>query len=221
MVSQAEMRVVDPVCGMTVEPAQAIASETSGGQVYYFCSEACHRRFLASPNAFASAPTRAEGSAVLRSDAGGSVGGQPGGKQAMVGMAAVLGTIAAGGLLAVYFGLLTALSGWEFTLDQFRAYWGFIVALAAGFGVQVGLFTHLRRAAHAARSGRVVAVTGTTSGAAMVSCCAHYLVNLLPVLGATGLVSLVGAYQVELFWFGLLANLAGIAYMASRLRAIA
>ena len=40
--------------------------------------------------------------------------------------------------------------------------------------------------------GKVMVATGTTSGAAMVSCCTHYLVNLLPVLGATGLVSFVG-----------------------------
>jgi hypothetical protein len=53
----------------------------------------------------------------------------------------------------------------------------------------------------------------------MLSCCTHYLVNLLPVLGASGLASLAGQYQVELFWVGLAANLAGIAYMASRVRA--
>ena len=50
----------------------------------------------------------------------------------------------------------------------------------------------------------------------MVACCTHYLVNLLPVLGATGLVSFVGAYQVELFWFGIASNLAGIAYIGQR-----
>ena len=192
------MRVKDPVCGMTLDLAQAVASETWSGETYYFCSEACHRRFLASPEAFAP--------------------GETGAGRATPGRAAVMGTAASLALFAFYFGLLTLLSGWEFALDQFRAYWPFIVTLAAGFGVQFGLFIYLRSAAHGARSGKVVAVTGTTSGAAMVSCCTHYLANLLPVLGATGLVSLVGAYQVELFWFGLLANLAGVAYMASRLR---
>jgi len=50
----------------------------------------------------------------------------------------------------------------------------------------------------------------------MVSCCTHYLVNLLPVLGATGLVGFVGQYQAELFWFGIASNLAGVAYLGSR-----
>ncbi len=50
----------------------------------------------------------------------------------------------------------------------------------------------------------------------MVSCCAHYLVNLLPALGAAGLVTFVAQYQIALFWVGLLANVLGIAYMGRR-----
>ena len=80
----------------------------------------------------------------------------------------------------------------------------------------MGLFVYLRRAVHGAASGKVMVASGTTSGAAMVSCCTHYLVNLLPVLGATGVVSFVGTYQVELFWFGIVSNLAGIAYVGRR-----
>ena len=63
--------------------------------------------------------------------------------------------------------------------------------------------------------------TGTTSSVAMVSCCTHYLVNLLPVLGATGLMSIVGQYQIELFWFGIASNLAGIAYIGRRVVSLA
>jgi hypothetical protein len=138
-------------------------------------------------------------------------------RPAALAISAGLGLLAATALLGFYFGVLTLLSGWEFTSGQFASYWGYIVALGVGFGVQVGLFTYLRKAVHAAASGKVVAATGATSGAAMISCCAHYLVNLLPVLGATGLVSLIGQYQRELFWFGLAANLAGIAYIGHRL----
>lgn len=132
-----------------------------------------------------------------------------------------IGLLATAILLTFYFGTLTLVSGWGFTVQQFTDYWPFIVTLAAGFGIQVGLFMYLRRAVHSAMSGRVVAATGTTSGAAMVSCCTHYLVNLLPALGATGLVSFVGQYQTELFWFGIAANLAGIAYIGNRLVAFA
>ena len=129
---------------------------------------------------------------------------------------AASGLVASAILLGVYLTILTLVSGWQFAIEQFIAWWPFVLTLAIGFGVQVGLFTYLRSAASAAGSAKVVATTGTTSGIAMVSCCTHYLVNLLPVLGATGLVGFVGQYQAELFWFGIASNLVGIAYLGSR-----
>jgi len=130
--------------------------------------------------------------------------------------AAIIGLQAVVGMLGFYFVVLALVSGWEFTFQQFEQYWPYIVALATGFGVQVGLFVYLRRAIHNPSSGKVVATTGATSGATMVSCCTHYLANLAPALGATGLVTFVGQYQTQLFWFGIAANLAGIAYIGSR-----
>ncbi len=127
------------------------------------------------------------------------------------------GLFAFGLLLGVYFGVLTLVSGWEFTLGQFAAFWHFTVALAAGFGVQVGLYTYLRRLTrHGDAAGKIAAVSGGTSTAAMISCCSHYLANVLPILGATGLVALVGQYQVELFWLGLAFNMAGVLYISSK-----
>lgn len=128
----------------------------------------------------------------------------------------LLGLAAASALLGAYFLILTAVSDWQFTLDQFFTFWYFIVALALGFGLQIGLFTYLRNAVHAHCSGKVVAVSGSTSTVAMVSCCAHYLANVLPVISVTGLVAFVGQYQVELFWFGLASNAIGILYIGNK-----
>ena len=127
------------------------------------------------------------------------------------------GTGAGVALLAIYFGIVGLISGVGFALEQFAKFWYFIVPLAIGFGIQAGLYTYLKNLAgqHGA-SGKVVAVSGTTSGAAMVSCCAHYLVNILPILGATGFLAAVTAYQVELFWLGLAFNAAGVAYILSK-----
>jgi hypothetical protein len=50
------------------------------------------------------------------------------------------GAGAFGALLAVYFGVLTLVSGWSFTVNQFSEFWFYIVPLAAGFGLQVELF---------------------------------------------------------------------------------
>lgn len=128
-----------------------------------------------------------------------------------------VGFAAALALLAVYFGLLTLVSGWPFTVEQFASFWPYLVALAAGFGVQIGLYGYLRRLVHgSAAHGKVVAASGATSTAAMVSCCAHYLANLLPIVGATGLVTLAAQYQVEFFWVGLAFNAAGMAYIGSK-----
>lgn len=124
---------------------------------------------------------------------------------------------AMGVLLGAYFLVLVAVSGWESPLSQFFEFWYFIVSLAAGFGIQIGLYSYLRSTIHEMdMSGKVVAVSGTTSTAAMISCCAHYLTNILPVVGAAGAIALVAQYQIELFWFGLACNLAGIVYMATR-----
>lgn len=120
-------------------------------------------------------------------------------------------------MLAVFFGVVGLVSGWDFMLEQFADFRYFIVALALGFGVQVGLYTSLRQLVGARKmSGKMVAASGTTSTAAMISCCTHYLVNVLPVLGVTGFVTLVAQYQVELFWLGLAFNLGGVLYIAPR-----
>jgi Cu+-exporting ATPase len=120
-------------------------------------------------------------------------------------------------MLAVFFGVVSLVSGGDFALEQFSDFWYFILALALGFGVQVGLYTSLRQFVGSQKiPGKMVAASGTTSTAAMVSCCAHYLVNILPVLGVTGFVTLVAQYQVELFWLGLAFNLGGILYIAPK-----
>lgn len=118
-------------------------------------------------------------------------------------------------LLGVYFSIVTLISGWKFTLQQFAQYWYFVVTLAVGFGIQVGLFTYLRSLQQKARG--VVAVSGTTTTVAMLSCCSHYVVNLAPILGVAGAMTLIGQYQIELFWFGIAANFFGIAYMFNKI----
>ena len=121
-------------------------------------------------------------------------------------------------LLGLYFFVLTLVSGWSFAQSQFASFWYFILSLAIGFGIQIGLYVYLRNLIYGgAGSGRVLGVTGTTSTVAMVSCFAHYLVNLVPILGVTGLVAFAAQYQVKLFWFGLLSNGIGILYIANRI----
>ena len=132
---------------------------------------------------------------------------------------AVFGVIASVLLLAVYFAVLTLLSGWTLTATQFVKFWPFVVTLAAGFGAQIGLYVRLRSIVrHGDGPGTVVAVSGGTSAAAMMSCCTHYLANIIPVLGATGTLALVAQYQTQFFWLGLAFNAAGVVYVGTKLR---
>jgi len=128
------------------------------------------------------------------------------------------GTLASTILLAVYFAILTFVSGWNFAQNQFTSYWYFIISLVVGFGIQIALYQYIKSLVHSGQGmGKVVGVSGTTSTAAMISCCAHYLVNLIPILGVTGLVSFVAQYQVKLFWVGIASNIFGIGYMVSKI----
>lgn len=127
------------------------------------------------------------------------------------------GLLAIAAMLAVYFAILSLVSGWSFTWSQFSEFWPYVVALAAGFGAQVGLFVHLKRihSRHRGAQG-AVAVSGTTSTAAMLACCSHYLVNVVPLIGMAGFATLVAQYQIELFWVGLVFNLLGLSYIATQ-----
>src|SRR5512134_2151737 len=52
--------VVDPVCGMTISPADAAGHVEYNGKTYYFCNPSCEERFRATPDAFlAGAPPAA------------------------------------------------------------------------------------------------------------------------------------------------------------------
>lgn len=128
----------------------------------------------------------------------------------------IVGVLATLALITIYFIVVSLISGFAFAGNQFVEFWYYLGSLALGFGIQIGLYVYLKQLVHGGGGG-VVAVTGTTSTAAMVSCCAHYLVNILPILGVSAFASFVGEYQVQLFWVGVVFNLAGIAYISSRI----
>jgi Cu+-exporting ATPase len=46
---------IDPVCGMTVDPAKAAGTSTYKGETFYFCNAGCKQRFDADPQRYAPA----------------------------------------------------------------------------------------------------------------------------------------------------------------------
>jgi hypothetical protein len=133
------------------------------------------------------------------------------------GKSAVKGIIAFLILLIIYFLVLTLVSGWKFAQEQFTQFWYYIISLALGFGIQFSLYSYLKGVVkQQALTGKVLATTGTTSTTAMISCCAHYLTNILPALGVTGIITVIGQYQVQFFWMGLFFNFLGIIYIGNK-----
>jgi Cu+-exporting ATPase len=58
----APTEVLDPVCGMTISPDDAVGHVDYEGHTYYFCSDSCFERFRANPSRFVD-PERKEGAA--------------------------------------------------------------------------------------------------------------------------------------------------------------
>ena len=128
--------------------------------------------------------------------------------------------LASGLLLGVYFTVLTLVSGWDFAQKQFSDFWYFIVSLAIGFGIQIGLYSHLKylvKMSNMVIKDKTVVVTGTTSTLSMISCCAHYLANVVPILGIAGALTVIAQYQIKIFWVGLAFNLFGILFINNKI----
>jgi len=53
---QTHSQAVDPVCGMTVDPAKAAGKSEYKGVTHYFCSDYCKRKFDAAPEAVLKKP---------------------------------------------------------------------------------------------------------------------------------------------------------------------
>jgi Cu+-exporting ATPase len=43
---------IDPVCGMALNPHEALAQSAHKGKVYYFCSEECRQKFDLQPQKY-------------------------------------------------------------------------------------------------------------------------------------------------------------------------
>lgn len=139
-------------------------------------------------------------------------GGSPCAKRTSI----AYGILGAGALLAVFFAVVTLSNGsFPSAVDEGKKIWYWIVLLAGGFGLQLGLFVYLKRVVqeHMAGATAEVAAAGTVSTGSMVACCSHALVNLLPILGISAAATLLARYQLPLLLLGVFSNLVGLTIM--------
>jgi len=64
--------VIDPVCGMTVQPATAAGSYEYQGTTYYFCSKGCLEKFRSNPQPYLTPPDQ-RASDIISASSGGAV----------------------------------------------------------------------------------------------------------------------------------------------------
>ncbi|MEK6895252.1 MAG: hypothetical protein AABX48_01920 [Nanoarchaeota archaeon] len=122
------------------------------------------------------------------------------------------------GILAFYISVLTIFQSYGFALYEFKRLWFWLVPLAVGFGTQIGLYTSIKYDA-TIKAG--AATSGTISGGSMVACCSHYLLNIIPIIGITGLsvfTSFLMTYQKAFFSIGIASSIMGIAFMLNHKR---
>lgn len=122
------------------------------------------------------------------------------------------GVLASVGLLGLYAVTMTLLGGWGAAVEQFRALWYLMVPLAAGFGIQVGLYTKLKTTLQQQSKGAITA-GGTSAGTAMLACCAHHVTDVLPFLGLSGASIFLTQFQKPILLASLGINILGIFIM--------
>lgn len=133
-----------------------------------------------------------------------------------------IGVLASAGWIVVYALTVSLLAGPSHLLDQVRRDGWLLGLLAAGFAVQVALLIELRRRRRGAARTTGPAIVGTgVSTLGMVACCAHHVADLLPLVGAAGVATVVTTAQRPLMLVGLAITVAAIAILARSLRAIA
>jgi len=135
------------------------------------------------------------------------------------------GFIAAFSLLLFYFLVMTiSSSSLSATVSQFKQLWYWMITLSLGFGIQVGMFTYLKRLIKDNRiinnAGAVTVASTGTSGASMIACCAHHLSEVLPIIGFSGFAIFLTRYQIPIIVFGIVMNLLGILYMFRQIKKI-
>ena len=132
------------------------------------------------------------------------------------------GALATLGLLGLYAITMTVLSGWDATVEQFQALWFLMLPLAAGFGIQVFLYTRLKSCyhvtVHSSKGSTTLVAGGSSATIGMLACCAHHATDVLPFLGLSGISIFLTRYQIPFLAISLAINIVGIFVMLKHIR---
>lgn len=129
----------------------------------------------------------------------------------------LMGTLGIALLSGVYLGVLSILNSPGYAISQFSYLANWMIPLIVGFGIQLALFFYMRGYGKLVKQGiihkgTVVASAGISTGA-MIACCLHHAVEILPIIGLSALAAFLGQYQTFLLSVGIASNLFGISYL--------
>src|SRR3990172_1702859 len=121
-------------------------------------------------------------------------------------------------LTGLYFGIVSLAESPSHALELFWEDRAIVLPIILGFGVQVALYTILKKrlfvpVAHTGPSGALTGAGGGMSAAAMVACCAHHVADVLPLVGLTAAATFLAEYRIPFMLVGLGTTISGILVM--------
>lgn len=192
--SSEQAKYIDPICGMALDGTNPELSTTHAGVDYHFCGTHCLKVFAKNKEEIAT-------------------GKGLGHKKNRALPLGILGSA----LLLIFFLTVVAFANDTIglALAEVKRLWYWVLLLSAGFGLQLGLFIHIRHTLQQRMAGATaeVAASGAISTGSMVACCSHGLVNLLPIFGISAAAAFLARYQLPFILFGVFSNLVGVTIM--------
>ncbi len=126
---------------------------------------------------------------------------------------AMIGAIATLSLMTLYLIILTLFNSFSHAVEEFAKWWYFLIPIATGFGIQVGLYSHIRNLMTEKIGVTGVAATGGVSSGSMIACCMHHAADVLPLIGLSAVAIFFTKYQAAFLALGFFSNTVGITMM--------
>lgn len=133
---------------------------------------------------------------------------------------AVAGLAGALLLTGLYFAIVSIAESPSHAVQLFWEDRFLVTPIILGFGVQVALYTVLKKrlfvpVTNTGPSGALTGAGGGMSAAAMVACCAHHVTDVLPLVGLTAAAAFLAEYRTPFMLVGLGTTSGGILVMVT------
>lgn len=115
-------------------------------------------------------------------------------------------------LLAAYILLLTTLNGPTHAMESLQRNGFLLFPLTLLFGGQITLYSFAKRMQQ--NNSHIMASGGMTAGS-MAACCAHHALDVIPILGISGLSMILSNYEQAFLGLGILSGLYGMLNLLS------